>query len=334
MSVPRFSPGPSFSSRGVSARILRLVAGDAPPRVAGQSTGDGGRAMRWERGSSNRNIEDRRGMRVGGGGGGFRMGGGMGLGGLVLMLVLSLVFGRNLFDGGSTAAVPTQSSGEVGAPVSETASEAESRELSTWVLNNAQARWAQLLPQAFNQQYRDARLVFFRQVVQSGCGTAQSAMGPFYCPLDERAYIDLGFYDELRERFGAPGDFAQAYVLAHEIGHHVQNVLGTSNRVRELQERRRDQANALSVRLELQADCFAGVWANGIRAEGRLDPGDVEEGLGAAAAVGDDRLQRQSAGSVNPESFTHGTSEQRMTWFRRGFENGDPRNCDTFAGSI
>ena len=290
--------------------------------------------MRWERGSSNQNIEDRRGMRVGGGGGGFRMGGGMGLGGLVLMLVLSLVFGRNLFDGGSPEAVPTQSTGEVGAPVSETASEAESRELSTWVLNNAQARWAQLLPQAFNQQYRDARLVFFRQVVQSGCGTAQSAMGPFYCPLDERAYIDLGFYDELRERFGAPGDFAQAYVLAHELGHHVQNVLGTSNRVRELQERRRDQANALSVRLELQADCFAGVWANGIRAEGRLDAGDVEEGLGAAAAVGDDRLQRQSAGSVNPESFTHGTSEQRMTWFRRGFENGDPRNCDTFAGGI
>ena len=290
--------------------------------------------MRWERGSSNRNIEDRRGMRAGGGGG-FRMGGGMGLGGLVLMLVLSLVFGRNVLDGGGGGSpVPTQSSGEVGAPVSETASEAESRELSTWVLNNAQERWAQLLPRAFNQPYRDARLVFFRQVVQSGCGTAQSAMGPFYCPLDERAYIDLGFYDELRERFGAPGDFAQAYVLAHEVGHHVQNVLGTSTRVRELQERRRGDANTLSVRLELQADCYAGVWANGIRAEGRLDPGDVEEGLGAAAAVGDDRLQRQSGGSVNPESFTHGTSEQRMTWFRRGFESGDPRNCDTFAGGI
>ena len=290
--------------------------------------------MRWERGSSNRNIEDRRGMRVGGGGGGFRMGGGMGLGGLVLMLVLSLVFGRNLFDGGSPEAVPTQSTGEVGAPVSETASEAESRELSTWVLNNAQARWAQLLPQAFNEQYRDARLVFFRQVVQSGCGTAQSAMGPFYCPLDERAYIDLGFYDELRERFGAPGDFAQAYVLAHELGHHVQNVLGTSTRVRELQERRPNDANALSVRLELQADCYAGVWANGVRAEGRIEPGDVEEGLGAAAAVGDDRLQRQSGGGVNPESFTHGSSAQRMTWFRRGYEGGDPRNCDTFAGGI
>jgi predicted metalloprotease len=288
--------------------------------------------MRWERGSSNRNIEDRRGMRPMGGGG-FRMGGGMGIGGLVLMLVLSLVFGRNLLDGGGEAPVPTQASGEV-APVNETASEAESRELSTWVLNNAQARWTQLLPAAFNQPYREARLVFFREAVESGCGVAQSAMGPFYCPLDERAYIDLGFYDELRERFGAPGDFAQAYVLAHEIGHHVQNVLGTSDRVRALQERRPDAANQLSVRLELQADCYAGVWANGIRAEGRLDAGDVEEGLGAAAAVGDDRLQRQARGGVNPESFTHGTSEQRMTWFRRGYENGDPRNCDTFAGGI
>jgi hypothetical protein len=291
--------------------------------------------MRWERGSSNRNIEDRRGTRPGGGGG-FRMGGagGMGLGGLVLMLVLSLVFGGDVFRGGGGAPATAASPGEVGAPVSETATEAETREFITYVLNNAQARWTQLLPQAFGQQYREARLVLFREAVESGCGVAQSAMGPFYCPLDERAYIDLGFYDELRQRFGAPGDFAQAYVLAHEIGHHVQNVLGTSSRVRELQERRRDQANALSVRVELQADCFAGVWANGVRSEGRLDPGDVEEGLSAASAVGDDRLQRGSRGGVNPESFTHGTSQQRMAWFRRGLESGDPRTCDTFAGGI
>jgi predicted metalloprotease len=287
--------------------------------------------MRWERGSSNSNIEDRRGMRPAGGG--FRMGGGMGLGGMVILLVLSLIFGRNFIGGGGEpAAVPGQASGEVGAPVTETASEEESRQLSTWVLNNAQDRWEVLLPQHFNRPYRDARLVFFREVVESGCGVAQSAMGPFYCPLDERAYIDLGFYEELQKRFGAPGDFAQAYVLAHELGHHVQNVLGTSTRVRELQERRPDAANQLSVRLELQADCFAGVWANGIRADNRLDPGDVEEGLAAAAAVGDDRLQRQSGGGVNPESFTHGTSEQRMAWFRRGFDSGDPRNCDSFAG--
>ena len=288
--------------------------------------------MRWDRGSSNRNIEDRRGQSVGGGGG-FRMGGGMGLGGLVLMLVLSLVFGRNFFDGGGST-VPSQSTGEVGAPVQESATEAETRDFVTYVLNNAQDRWKVLLPQHFNTQYQDARLVLFRGAVESGCGAAQSAMGPFYCPLDQRAYIDLGFYDELSQRLGAKGDFAQAYVLAHELGHHVQNLLGTSNRVRELQQRRPNDANALSVRLELQADCYAGVWAHGVKNEGRLDPGDVEEGLGAAAAVGDDRLQRQARGGVNPESFTHGTSEQRMSWFKRGFENGDPRNCDTFAGGI
>jgi uncharacterized protein len=290
--------------------------------------------MRWDRGSSNRNIEDRRGMSVGGGGGGFRMGGGMGLGGLVIMLVLSLIFGRDIFSGGGDAGVPTQASGEVGAPVNESAAEAETRDFVTYVLNSAQTRWTQVLPQAFNTQYRDAKLVLFRQAVESGCGVAESGMGPFYCPLDERAYIDLSFYDELDQRLGAKGDFAQAYVLAHEIGHHVQNVLGTSTRVRELQERRPNDANALSVRLELQADCYAGVWAYGVKSEGRLDPGDAEEGLSAASAVGDDRLQRQAGRRVNPESFTHGTSEQRMSWFRRGFDNGDPRNCDTFAGSI
>ena len=292
--------------------------------------------MRWERGSSNRNIEDRRGMGAPGGGG-FRLGGGMGLGGIVIMLILSLVFGRNFLGGGGGGTVPSQASGEVatqGAPVQETAAEAETRDFVTYVLNNAQEKWTRLLPQAYNRPYREARLVLFRNAVESGCGVAQSAMGPFYCPLDERAYIDLGLYDELKQRFGAPGDFAQAYVLAHEIGHHVQNVLGTSTRVRELQERRPNDANQLSVRLELQADCYAGVWANGVRAEGRIEPGDVEEGLGAAAAVGDDRIQRQSGGGVNPESFTHGSSAQRMQWFRRGYDSGDPRNCDTFAGGI
>src|SRR4051812_13953465 len=192
--------------------------------------------MRWDRGSSNRNIEDHRGMSAGGGGG-FRMGGGMGLGGLVIMLILSLVFGRNVFDGGSGAApgaVPSQSAGDVGAPVSETKTEADRREFVTYVLNNAQEQWAKLLPQYFNTPYREARLVLFRDAVDSGCGAAQSAMGPFYCPLDQRAYIDLGFYDELSQKFGAQGDFAQAYVLAHELGHHVQKLVGTSDRVQEL----------------------------------------------------------------------------------------------------
>jgi hypothetical protein len=203
----------------------------------------------------------------------------------------------------------------------------------TFVLNDANGMWTQTLPK-YGNQYRDARLVLFRDAVQSGCGNAESAMGPFYCPRDQRVYLDLGFYDELQRRFGAPGDFAEAYVLAHEIGHHVQNMVGTSAQVQQRMESRPSEANALSVRLELQADCFAGVWGNTARSRNLLDPGDVEEGLAAASAVGDDRLQKQATGQVHPESFTHGTSAQRMTWFRRGFDSGDMRNCDTFAGAI
>ena len=174
--------------------------------------------------------------------------------------------------------------------------------------------------------------MLFREATQSACGVGQAGMGPFYCPLDERAYLDLSFFDELHSRFGANGDFAQAYVIAHEIGHHVQHILGIDNRVRQMQQARPGDRNEYSVRLELQADCFSGVWANSTSQRRLLEQGDVEEALGAAAAIGDDRIQRQTTGSINPESFTHGSSQQRVTWFRRGMESGNPESCDTFAG--
>ncbi|MEO6446156.1 MAG: neutral zinc metallopeptidase, partial [Gemmatimonadaceae bacterium] len=191
--------------------------------------------------------------------------------------------------------------------------------------------WQRTMPQ-LGGQYRDAKLVLFRDATGTACGYGESATGPFYCPGDEKVYIDLAFFDELRRRFGAPGDFAQAYVLAHEIGHHVQNVSGTSEQVHRARLQNRGQANALSVRLELQADCFAGVWAASAAQRGLLDPGDAEEGLAAAAAVGDDRLQKMGSGRVSPEAWTHGSSAQRMEWFQRGLRGGDPRACDTFGG--
>ena len=286
--------------------------------------------MRWTPQGRSRNLEDRR-------GGGFGRGAaGMGIGGSVLLIVLSLIFGRDLTGIGGGApvdAAPTEAQGDVA--VQESPQEAQLADFVSFVLDTTQATWARVLPQATGQQYRDARLVLFRNVVQSGCGTAQSAMGPFYCPLDEKVYIDLGFYDDLRQRFGAPGDFAQAYVLAHEIGHHVQHILGIDNQVRQAQQGNPGQANQYSVRLELQADCLAGVWGHSASqgAQPVLESGDVEEGLNAAAAIGDDRLQRQAGGGVNPEGFTHGSSAQRVAWFRRGLESGDPNACDTFGQS-
>jgi predicted metalloprotease len=181
--------------------------------------------------------------------------------------------------------------------------------------------------------YRDARLVLFRDATESGCGLGQAQMGPFYCPSDEKVYVDLGFYEELRARFGAPGDFAQAYVLAHEIGHHVQKLSGIEAEVRSAQRESPGRANALSVRMELQADCLAGVWGHSAAARGKLETGDVEEGLGAAAAIGDDRIQRMGGGRVSPEAWTHGSSEQRVEWFRRGLEQGDPDACDAFGAA-
>jgi uncharacterized protein len=281
--------------------------------------------MRWRPGRVSRNIEDRRAS------GGIGIGkAGMGVGGTAILLILSLLLGRNLFEdvGGSVAPPPDVTASGA---VEESPEEQRLVQFVSFVLDDAQAVWAERLP-SLGAQYRAARLVLFRDVVQSGCGAAQSAMGPFYCPLDERVYIDLGFYDELHRRFGAPGDFAQAYVIAHEIGHHVQHVLGTAPRVRELQETRPELGQELSVRLELQADCYAGVWGNSTDQRQILDQGDVDEGLNAAAAVGDDRIQAASGGMVSPESFTHGTSAQRASWFKRGFASGNPESCDTFAG--
>jgi predicted metalloprotease len=199
----------------------------------------------------------------------------------------------------------------------------------SFVLDDAQNTWRKILPTA-GAQYRDAKLVLFRDAVTSGCGNAQSATGPFYCPADQKVYIDLGFYDELKQRFGAPGDFAQAYVLAHEIGHHVQNLLGINQQVRRIQNANPGAANQLSVRLELQADCFAGIWGHTTQQRKILEAGDVESAINAASAIGDDRLQKMSTGRVSPESFTHGSSAQRVQWFRRGFDSGSPEVCNTF----
>jgi len=281
--------------------------------------------MRWTPGGRSDNLEDRRG--ASGGFGGFGGGRGLGLGGIVVLLVLSLIFKQDFLSlaGGGGAAPSTAP-----APINDPAEE-KSVQFLSFVLDDAQDTvWAALLPQTMNTRYSDARLVLFRDVVQSACGTAQAASGPFYCPGDQRVYVDLAFWDQLGQ-MGASGEFAQAYVLAHELGHHVQTLLGTSQQVTQLQQSRPEVANQASVLLELQADCYAGVWGHSAAQRGKLDPGEADEGLRAAAAVGDDHLQKMSTGRVSPESFTHGSSEQRMTWFRRGFESGDPRQCDTFS---
>ena len=282
--------------------------------------------MRWSPGHRSANVEDRR----AGGGRFVRGAGGMGLGTVVILLVLSLIFKRDMFQLVGGGAVETTGEAPAGAPVNETPEEQRLKEFVSFVLDDAQAVWDSVLRRE-GGTYRPARLVLFRDAVQSACGLGESASGPFYCPGDEKVYIDLGFYQELQQRFGAPGDFAQAYVLAHEIGHHVQNVLGTEAEVRQARRLRPGQANELSVRLELQADCYAGVWAHSTAQRELLERGDVEEGLGAAAAVGDDRIQRMGGGAVIPEGFTHGSSEQRMQWFRQGMESGRPQSCDTFG---
>lgn len=290
--------------------------------------------MKWEDRGRSRNLEDRRGRS--GSGRGAAVGGGLGLGGLLLVLVISMVTGVDVFallgltgagtGGGSGGGATTR---PFEAPVQD-ASEEELVRFVSFVLDDAQEAWDDLFVRN-GLDYEEARLVLYRDAVSSACGTAPAAAGPFYCPLDERIYIDLSFYDVLRSRYGAPGDFAQAYVLAHEVGHHVQNLLGTLDEVRTAQGRDPGSAGELSVAQELQADCFAGVWGHGVAQDERLEAGDFEEGLGAAAAVGDDRLQGRGGGEVDPESFTHGTSEQRMRWFRTGFRGGDPAACDTFT---
>jgi predicted metalloprotease len=286
--------------------------------------------MRWTPGGRSANLDDLRGQRAGGGFGGFGAVPRLGIGGFLVLLVLSFIFKQNLFSllgGTDVSSPPAQNQ-----PVPTSPAEEKQIQFVSFVLDDTQKTWQQEFARD-GQTYRPARLGIFTDSVRSGCGNASSAMGPFYCPADQRVYIDLGFYDELQRRFGAPGDFAQAYVIAHEIGHHVQHLLGIDGQVRQAQEQNPSAANDLSVRLELQADCFAGVWGHSTDQRQILEQGDVEEALNAAAAIGDDRIQQQAGMSVNPETWTHGSSEQRVYWFRRGMEGGDINQCNTFEGN-
>ncbi|SRR5581483_4481231 len=276
------------------------------------------------------NVEDERGS--GGGGGGFGLpviGGGIGT---LVILIIAALFGIN--PRALLQQQPAQQQAQRRAPAQPGAAPADPQaDFVAAVLGDTEDVWHAYFKEHFGKDYEEPHLVLFSGATQSGCGFAQSATGPFYCPADEKVYIDLEFYRELKERFQAPGDFAQAYVIAHEVGHHIQNLLGTSEKVHAMEERASQrQANALSVRLELQADCYAGVWANHAqKMKNILEPGDVEEALSAASAIGDDHLQMQSRGYVTPDSFTHGSSTQRVSWFKRGFEGGQLENCDTFS---
>jgi len=284
--------------------------------------------MDWTPGGSSEDLEDRRGSS---GGGGFG-GGGLGIVGFIILLVISLVTGRNYIgsylSGGGAA--PSQNTAAAGRPYSSGPDEDRSAQLVLWTLNDVQHTWDTLLPAQTGRDYRHAKLVLFRDYTQSGCGTAQSQSGPFYCPADEKVYIDLSFWDELKQLGGSNADFAQAYVVAHELGHHVQNILGIEQQVRHLSSQDPSQRNPLSVSLELQADCLAGVWAHGTEQRQIVHDADIAAGLQAAAAVGDDHLQRLERGTVSPESFTHGSSAQRVGWFRRGLEQGTIAACNTF----
>ena len=290
------------------------------PHARGEPT------MRFRTGRTSGNVEDRRGMSRG-----VMVGGGLGTVVIALIAMFLGVDPSAVLQGGGAATAPTQQQ-PAGPPPAD---DAQARFVSQ-VLASTEDTWSAVFQQ-MGRTYQPAPLVLFDGMVQSACGTAQAAMGPFYCPRDAKVYIDLSFYDELQQRFNAPGDFAQAYVIAHEVGHHVQDLLGISDQV-EREERAQGGgagAGGLSVRLELQADCFAGVWGNRAqRSSIALDPGDIEEALGAASAIGDDRLQKQTQGRIVPDSFTHGTSAQRVRWFRRGFDSGDPEQCDTFSGAV
>ena len=302
--------------------------------------------MLWRGGRQSDNIEDRRGEGFSpgmGGGGRFRIGGrtgGIGGLGLIAIVLIGLFFGvdplallQGTVDSGpSSSYVPQQQGSRApGSPAGRPTDEAG--QFVSVVVADTEDTWSEIFRQS-GKTYREPTLVLFSGMVQSACGVAQSASGPFYCPRDQKVYLDTSFFDELSRRFGAPGDFAQAYVIAHEIGHHVQNQLGILPQVEAFQQQagRRD-ANQAQVAVELQADCFAGIWAHHAdRSRRLLEQGDIEEGLTAAAAIGDDRLQRQSQGYVVPDAFTHGSSAQRVAWFKRGFTSGDPSACDTFGG--
>jgi hypothetical protein len=279
--------------------------------------------MKWQRARRSTNIEDRRGIRPATG---MKVGGGAAL----ILVIVTLVLGGDpgtvlqMLETGEGSA-PTEA-GSMGTPDDEAGA------FIAAVLGDTEDTWSAIFA-ASGSTYQPPTLVLFTDAVQSACGTNSAAVGPFYCPPDQQVYIDLSFFRDLHERFGAPGDFAQAYVIAHEVGHHVQNLLGIAERVHSMRGRSTEaQSNALSVRMELQADCFAGIWGYHARTQrDLLDRGDVEEALAAAAAIGDDRLQRQSTGRVSPESFTHGTSEQRMRWFQAGLQSGSVDRCDTFS---
>jgi uncharacterized protein len=277
--------------------------------------------MRWRGERESSNIEDRRGL-----GSKVAVGGGLGT---VVLIILALLFGadpRQLLD-----QAPDNGPSQVQSSRPVNSEEEELKQFVSVVLGKSEDVWHEVFRQN-GREYREPTLVLFTDQVRSACGIAGSAVGPFYCPADEKVYIDLGFYEALRQRFNAPGDFAQAYVVAHEVGHHVQNLLGISDRVDAMQGRSSEvEANQLSVRLELQADFFAGVFARHVQNQGILEPGDIDEALRAASAVGDDAIQRRTAGYVVPESFTHGTSEQRLRWFKKGYDTGDMRQGDTFS---
>ncbi|MFN2444716.1 MAG: neutral zinc metallopeptidase [Vicinamibacterales bacterium] len=282
--------------------------------------------MRWQTGRRSSNVEDRRGMGVGG-----PVGVG-GIGTLLLVLVISFLTGQNplqllqLMDNTPAGGTPTEA--PTGAPTGDPRAE-----FVAVVLGDTEEAWTRLFT-ANGDRYQPPVLVLFEDQVQSACGFASAAVGPFYCPGDQKVYLDLSFFRELDQRFGAPGDFAQAYVVAHEVGHHVQNLLGVGERVDQLRRQMSEtQANALSVRQELQADCYAGIWGHHANRKQLLESGDVEEGMQAAAAIGDDRLQRGGRGRVSPETFTHGSSSQRVEWLRRGLASGQVEQCDTFGTS-
>jgi predicted metalloprotease len=291
--------------------------------------------MKWEGNRESDNVEDRRGGGSGGGGAGMLGGRSIGIGTIVIALVGGWIFGINpltilgVLGGGEGGAPQVQVQQ---APVQNTVADDPQKKFVKTLLADTEDVWRDIFTKG-GATYRDPKLVLFRGATPTACGQGQAAMGPFYCPADQKVYIDLGFYDTLKNRLGAPGDFAQAYVIAHEVGHHVQNLLGISNKV----EQKRGQVsqteyNALSVRLELQADCFAGVWAHHANnARQLLEQGDVEEAINAAARIGDDALQRDGGGAVVPESFTHGTSAQRQRWFANGLKNGSVKACDTFS---
>lgn len=307
-------------------RVLREQAASPPRQMVHHA------CVRWKKVSSDDVIDAR-----GGGGGGLSRGGmvagggGLGLIGIIILVVIQLLGGGG-GGGGTTFDVPGQISPGADAnarplPPGQDP-DAKLKDFSVYVFESTQKMWRGVFDQA-GRPYDRAKLYLYSGAVNTACGSASSAVGPFYCPGDQRVYLDLSFQRDMRDQLGAEGDFAWAYVIAHEMGHHVQRVLGTERKVRELQQRNPGDRNALSVRMELQADCYSGVWAHSAIED--LEPGDIEEGMNAANAVGDDRLQQRAGGQIDPDSFTHGSSEQRMRWFKQGYERGDPGSCDVFS---